>query len=141
MISKDKPVSGETLYRAKRTKFIRYCAMLMLGCMALGAALGYFSSMAEDGALPGWIIITLLAATWVLAGYLTWDYFRRTDELDVADNLWAALFSMYFYIAAFPSWFILNDAEVTGPPDQWAIWIASMSVGFIVYLSRKLGLR
>lgn len=141
MTSTDKDLSGEARYRARRTRMLRYVALLTASGLVLGAIMGYSSQQVEDGSVPAWVIVAFLGVSWVVAGWLSWDFYHRTDELDMADNLWASLFGLSFYLAALPTWYALHDTGIAPPPEQWTIFIATMAVFFLTYLARKLGLR
>ena len=133
--------AGEQRLKSRRRAFWRCCAIGMIGGLIAGFASGFTIDLVGEGRLPALAIIALLAAA--LAGFIWFsvDYFRRVDELDLADNLWSCLFGLYFYVCLFPGWHILNDAGLVGEPDQWAIFIATMAFTAIVYGVRKLGWR
>ena len=81
-------------------------------------------------------MISLIGLIWISK-----LYFQKVDELDLADNLWASLMGLYFYFAALPVWWVVNEAGLTRYPNQWTIYIATLAFTFAAYLARKLGWR
>jgi hypothetical protein len=73
--------------------------------------------------------------------WFTRDYLRRVDELDLLDNLWAALFGFFFYFTAFPLWNSLATFDLAPAVDNWLLWTATTIVMFAAYCLRKMGLR
>ena len=130
-------LSGEEKLRAKRRRFIRYVALTCLAFAVGGLVVGFASAAAEDAAIPPWILLPLIAAS--LVGFVVFsrNYFRRVDEVDLLDNLWASLIGMYFYIVAFPLWTLLDRVGYIGPPDHWLIWGATLALSMTAYLYRK----
>jgi hypothetical protein len=113
----------------------------MIVALGIGFVSGYTVDLVATGTLPPFTVYAFLALG--LAGFcwFSYDYFRRVDELDLADNLWASLFGLYFYICALPCWTFLYDAQLAPEPNNWAIYIATFAFTFIVYSIRKLGWR
>ncbi len=133
--------SGETRMKIRRNRFYRFVALGMGASAILGIALGYTSDMFTDGRLPAWLLFALLALALVGCTWFCWSYFHRVDELDVMDNLWAALISIYFYMAAAPIWWLLHDVGVAPEVNHFAVYLATLGVNIATYSLRKLGLR
>lgn len=111
------------------------------GLMAAGMIAGMLSGLFEkDSGLtldPAWAVafILIIFVTFV---WLSIVFFKRVDELELADNLWAGLFGIYFYIAAQPSWHVLHQVDLVGPIQPWPIYFATLFVSIAAYLGRKL---
>lgn len=137
----DAPISGEQKHNSRRKSFVRYLVIALLAALVIGFGNGILVGMAVDGTLPAAVVVALVIIMAVGFIWFCFDYFKRIDELDLADNLWASVIGLYAYVMAFPSWTWLHDAGLVGPPDQWAIWVGTIAVATIAYLARKLGLR
>lgn len=135
------PLSGEARLRARRTKFILFVGAGIAIAFIGGVFSGVFAALIEDAVIPAWTIWPLLAA--VVAGFswFTYRYYQKVDELDLADNLWANTFGLYFYIFAAPTWFLLNHLGQVPPPHHLGLLLATIGVAMLAYLIRKLRLR
>jgi len=135
-----KAQSGEQRLKNRRRNFIRFVAIGVGVALIAGFATGVIVARGVSEFAP-WIVV--LATTLVLIGYAWFsvEYFRRTDELDLLDNLWASTVAVYFYIAALPAWFVLDDAGIAPPIDHWAIYGATFFVAIAAYAARRMGVR
>lgn len=133
--------SGEARLRRRRKSFWRYVALAVLVAFVVGIASGVGVALVEEEILPGWVIYIAIALIVIGFAWFTRDYYRRVDELDLLDNLWAALVAIYFYVCALPVWFVLQDAGLAPEPDHWIIWGGTMIVMLVTYGVRKLGWR
>lgn len=133
--------SGEQRLRARQRAFIRYCAIALVAAFGAGIGSGYIGGLVADGRLPVWLIYITSALFAIGFAWFTRDYLKRIDELDLMDNLWAALFGFFFYFTAFPIWNSLAAFELAPAVDNWLLWIATTIVMFAAYCLRKLGLR
>jgi hypothetical protein len=135
------PTSGEARLKAKRNAFLRYFSLAMLAGFAAGIASGVAAAMVEDGSLPKGVLIALWAVTIGLFVWFSRDYFRRVDELDLLDNLWASTIGLYGYIAVFGTWYLFHDVGIAPEMDQIAIMLATLAITTAAYIARKLGWR
>lgn len=128
---------GEGRAASRRRSFWRFFWTGMVVALVVGGIAGTARSLNEFGLVPPLLTFPILVAA---LGFYTWFsivFFRRVDELEVADNLWASLIGLYFYIALMPSWAFLHYFGWVGAPDHWAIWAATMAATAIVYGVRK----
>ncbi|MFN2100730.1 hypothetical protein [Altererythrobacter sp. MF3-039] len=134
-------LTGEQRLKSRRNRFFRFCAIGFFGAGLVGFFSGYAADSVADGSFPPWALVVFVALA--VAGFVwfSWDYFRRVDELDVMDNLWAGMIGLYFYIVAFPVWHVFYDAGVLSQPHQWTLYLATLAVSMGTYLLRKIGLR
>ena len=95
--------SGEARLRRRRRRFLSWMALATIGFAVLGAVSGYLYAASEGGAAAPWIVFPLALAAIVGLIVFTLAYFRRVDEVDRQDNLWASLVGLYFYRAALPT--------------------------------------
>ncbi|RIV88817.1 hypothetical protein [Aurantiacibacter zhengii] len=141
MTDKTDTFSGEARLKSRRNSLWRFCAIGTGIAAGVGLVAGYAGGLYADGTLPAWALF----ATWVVAvmsfAWFSWEYFRRVDELDMLDNLWCCLFGLYFYIVAFPSWWLFHDLGLAPEINHVAIYLATLGIGAVVYIARKLGLR
>lgn len=135
------PLSGELKLKARRSAWIRYFIIAVLISFGAGLGTGYLSGLFESGELPIW---TLYAAWAVVLAGLAWftrDYFRRIDELDLADNLWSHLIGYYVTLWAFGLWYVLYDIGRAPEPTALPVIAFMLVTTFVVYGARKLGIR
>ena len=137
----DNPDVGQQRLHTRRRKLIRLVALATLGFTVLGAATGFIAAMTEGTRLPSWTVMPLVAAAVIGLAIFSVVYFRRIDEVDLADNLWASLIGLYFYGAAFPAWEFLNTIGSLPPVHGWGLWGATMVVALLAYVARRTGLR
>ncbi|QZH74852.1 MAG: hypothetical protein JY451_14570 [Erythrobacter sp.] len=134
-------LSGEARLKARTRKFWTFLALGFALSLAIGFFTGTAGALYEGGTLPGWTIYALWGVALAGFSWFTWEYFRRVDELDLMDNLWAAIIAFYFYVLAMPSWWLFNDLGLAPEPDHIVIYFSTVLVMFIAYGLRKLGLR
>ena len=133
--------TGETRHTTRRRSFFRYLIVAIVVSLLAGMASGAGAAMVESGTLPPAALYLALALLVPAMIWFTRDYFRRIDELDLLDNLWASTIGLYFYIIAYALWFIVADAELVGESHSFGLFIATLGVTLGAYLLRKLGLR
>jgi len=134
-------LTGEERLKARRSRFLRFCAIGFLVAMLVGLLSGMSTQWYRDGTISIWILLAMLIAAIAGFVYFTYDYYRRVDELDLLDNLWANTAGLYGYFILFGSWFFLHDAGIVAPPNHLLIAVATMAILFIAYGIRKLALR
>ena len=132
---------GERLYADQRKRFWAIIAGLAL-IGALTGFVGAFIIQHEHfgtGASPQ--MLTLAAAGIVLVAFLSayasWRFFATVDELELADNLWGSLIGFYAYAILFPVWWALNAIGRAPEPDDWLIYLFSVTVALAAYAYRK----
>ncbi|MCL4673652.1 MAG: hypothetical protein KJZ64_12120 [Sphingomonadaceae bacterium] len=138
MTDNDPAQSGEARLKARYKAFIRHLALAALIGIAAGALSGVTLARVEDGALPKSVFIGLWSFMVALFVWFTRDYFRRIDEVDLIDNLWASTIGLYGYIAAFCSWFMFHRIGLTPPPGQLTILLTTVIIATIAYFVRKV---
>lgn len=141
MTKSDPDLSGEARLKRRRSRFYRYLGLAFLVSIVAGMASGTMVSFYENGLIPLWL--PLLAFAIAAAGlvWFTRDYFKRVDELDRMDNLWAHLIGLYGGFIVFCFWYLLADLGVTGEPSGLGVVGAMLLITFAAYGARKLGLR
>lgn len=133
--------SGEQRLRSRRNRFWRYCAIAFVVALLSGLVSGYASDLYKEGNLPAWSLILIWTVVVLAFIWFSRDYFRRVDELDLLDNLWASTFAIYGYFIMLGSWLLFHDVGLASEPQQIPIAIATFAILMISYLARKLGLR
>ena len=133
--------SGETRLKAKRNAFFRYFALAVLAGFVAGMMSGVAAALVEDGILPTSVLIALWAATVALFVWFCRDYFRRIDELDLLDNLWASTIGLYGYVVVFGTWYLFHQVGIAPEIDQIAVMLATLAITTAAYIARKLGWR
>lgn len=134
--------SGEIRYKAKRRAFVRYLAITCMIALVLGYFSGYFTGRFKDGEIHVALPIAALGAVLAFLAWFTVDYFRRVDELDLMDNLWAHLIGQYGALFLFMGWYFLAELNVVSAyPTAIAVILAMIATTFIAYGLRKLGWR
>jgi len=133
--------SGEARLKARRNKFWTFVLAASVVAAIAGFASGFLIALIEDGSVPRFAAIPILVIAASGFVWFSYRYYKKVDELDLADNLWANTFGIYFFIITPAGWQILNHAGLTGPPDLWTIWIGGILFAGIAYGIRKLGFR
>ena len=134
-------LSGEERFRKRRRSFITYIALAVAIAMFAGIASGVLAANASLGNVPVWLLFGVWVIMVVAFIWFTRDYFRRVDELDLLDNLWASLVGLYTYVLVFASWYLFDDLEIGPPMDHFAIFWITMGAMLVAYVLRKLGWR
>ena len=134
-------LSGEQRLKSRRRRFYRYLAIALIASIIAGMVSGVLSAFYDAGTIPLWVPLLACAVVAVALIWFTYDYFRRVDELDLMDNLWAHLTGLYAGVIAFGVWYFLADLGVTQSPTALAIVAITMLATFAAYGLRKLGLR
>lgn len=133
--------SGEARLKSRRNRLWRFCGIGFAVSVAVGFATGFAADLFEAGTLPGWIFFIAWGLAMASFAWFTWEFFRRVDELDRMDNLWAGTVALYFYLAALPSWWLFHDIGLVPETNHYVIYAATALVFFSAYGLRKLGLR
>ena len=141
MTETDPDLSGEAKLRKKRSRFFRYLSLAFLVSLIVGAGSGALVSAYEDGEVTVWVPILIWFVALVGLVWFSIDYFRRVDELDLLDNLWAHLIGMYAGVTFFAGWYLLADLALVPDPSALAVVGFMLSATFVAYGLRKAGLR
>lgn len=141
MMSSDTPPSGEARLKVRRMRLIRYVMLALILGFGLGMGTGAVGRMVSDGVIPALALAGLWAI--VLAGsiWFSRDYFRRIDELDLMDNLWASTVALYAFFGAAVSWFVFHDAGLAPSPSYEMLGLFTFTILLIAYGARKMGWR
>ena len=141
MTDNDTSLSGEARLKAKRNAFFRYFGLALLAGFIVGMISGVAAAMVEYGSLPKSVLIGLWTGSMVLFVWFCRDYFRRIDELDLMDNLWASTIGLYGYVMVFGTWYLFHEIGMAPPIDQIAVMLATLAITTAAYIARKLGWR
>ncbi|MBD2841842.1 hypothetical protein [Erythrobacter rubeus] len=141
MTKHDNAQSGEERFRRRRNSFWRYLALAFVGFAIAGFISGYAQDSYKAGDLPTWVPITLAIMVCAALIWFTWDYFRRVDELDLMDNLWAHLIGTYTAVIVFMGWYLSGDLGLSSYPTAFGVMCALIAGTFVAYCLRKLGFR
>lgn len=134
-------LSGEEREKRRRRSFWRYLGLAMAASALAGLLSGYLSGSYLEGELP--IAVPLFAGVIALVGFVWFsvDYYRRVDELELMDNLWANLIGMHVGVLAIGGWWFLSDIDlVRAPSGIEALFVFVAAVG-LSYGLRKLNFR
>jgi len=137
----DAQISGEQRLRSRHRKFYIYVGIAMLIGFAAGIGSGMVGAMVERDILPTWLLWIVWGVVTVAFAWFTRDYFRRIDELDLLDNLWASTIGIYVYVVVFGTWYFFSDLGVMGPMNHFWIFSITMVSVLVAYVARKLGWR
>jgi len=133
--------SGEARARARRKAFYRYFGLAFLVSLIVGLVSGGLVASYEDGVIPLWMPLLAIVAAALAMIWFTRDYFRRIDELDLMDNLWAHLAGLYGGVIVFWVWYFIAELGLVAPPEASAIIGSMILIVFVAYGARKLGWR
>lgn len=137
----DTALSGEARLKAQRNRFWSFCAAGLAVAVAVGFGTGWVSDLFLQGKLPGWSMYLAWGLALTSFAWFTRIYFRRVDELDLLDNLWACMIGFYFYAIAMPSWWLFASLGLAPEVNHIMIYLAAFVITFAAYGFRKLGLR
>lgn len=135
------PQSGEARLKARRSAFWRYVALSLAVSFTVGITAGMAAGLVSKGILPTALMIVLWLLTMIGFAWATRDYFRRIDEVDLQDNLWASTIGLYVYVVTLGSWVVFNEIDVLPAPQQYIIAAITFSSALVAYGIRKLGWR
>ena len=134
---------GERLEARRRRLFWISVGILV----AAGAILGFFTGataaikgLAYDeiwSAIPAPLAVGLIALFVAAFFYGCWRFYKAIDEVELVDNLWASTASYYLYAVLFPVWWVLGKAGILPEPHDWAIYLAALVGGMLIYGWRK----
>ncbi len=134
---------GERKLRDNRKRFHRLVWLglgmgLVIGLVA-GIVTGYTraAQRAGDTGLE-WLAWPVLIAAFAAFIWYTRHYFRKIDELDLLDNLWASTVGLYAFVMAYPAWALLHEIGQAGAPQITPLWWGSMAAAGVAYGWRKL---
>lgn len=140
---------GERLLAARRRRFWTIVAVMLVSGMLLGFVFGLYAGYTDAhrekggvallGASDFPVLLRIAAVLLAIVAYaaMTWWFMRSVDELEIADNLWGSTAGFYAYSVFFPAWWALWKLDVTGEPNDVAIFAGSIAVAALVYLWRK----
>ncbi len=134
-------LSGEARLKARRRKYWTYFAVAMVVSMTAGLVSGLTSKLYQNDTIPLWLPITAIVVVIAGISWATWQYFKRIDEIDLMDNLWAHTIGLYVGIFAYMAWFLLADMEVAPTPSAMVIVAIMLVTTGIAYGLRKLNIR
>ena len=136
-------MDGENLHEQHRKRFWRNLAIAGVGGIPIGFAAGFGAGYTKGDFdafwnwAPDWLIIALLALAIGTLLYGSWRFYRSVDEVELLDNLWGSSAAYSAYSLLFPSWWVLQKAGITAPPNHWLIFLIAIGTGMAVYLGRK----
>lgn len=139
--NEDLPVSGEERFRKRRKSFFTYVGVAMLVALGAGIASGALAANVSLGNAPVWLFFAVWVIMLVAFVWFTRDYFRRVDELDLMDNLWASLAALYTYVVVYGSWYLFASLDIAPPINADVIFWTTMGAMLVAYGIRKLGWR
>ncbi|MGI9377823.1 MAG: hypothetical protein ACR2PC_17310 [Tsuneonella suprasediminis] len=131
-------LSGEERLKNRRRAYWKYIGRAMGIAFVAGTVGGVLAILAVKGVVPAWVLYPLTGAALIAFAWFSYDYFRRIDELDLLDNLWATTVGFYVYFALEICWLLFNRAGLTPPPDDIAVLGISMLALVLTYGWRKL---
>lgn len=142
MTDNDAKLSGEERYSKRRRAFWRYLIITLVAFMVAAFFSGFIQRSYRDGDVSLWVPMLAGAALLVAMIWFTWDFFRRVDELDLMDNLWAHLIGQYGAVFGFMGWYFLADLGLLASyPTAISVIIIMLVTTFLAYGARKLGFR
>ena len=138
---KETSISGEEKLRARNTKISLYAILMAAAGLSSAVLAAEAVKLVVDGTLPIAALYAVLAVMLGIFIWLTVEYFRRVEELDLLDNLWANTFGFYTILACAVGWAFINQAGAAPPPNGFVL-IAVGAIGSVAgYIIRKLGWR
>ncbi|MGC6399696.1 hypothetical protein ACNI3Q_03840 [Sphingomonas sp. FW199] len=133
------PGIGELAQRARQ----RRLRWIILALVTAGFFTGFLAARVEDegggfldGIPPEFAIG--FAVVWTLAiCYGGWRYHKATDEVERANNRFAAVYAFNAYLTGYPVWFVLWKGGLVPEPDHRAIFVGLYVLMIVLYLWKK----
>lgn len=141
MTETDITMTGEARLRKRRNAWWRYLGIAFVASALAGFFGGYFVDAYQEGRLPLWVPVVTVVAALIALAWFTRDYFRRVDELDLMDNLWAHLIGLYGGMITFMGWYFFAELSLVAYPSALAAIALMWFFTFAAYGIRKLGFR
>ena len=140
MAETNEPIAatGEQRLRDRRRSFWTYAIGGILLALPVGLCVGYLTRQGRDGVYSPAAAVIAMAAAVVIFAWYTIGYYRRVDELDLADNLWAGFIALHLLLVAYPCWVMLHFLGLTSAPSAEALWFGTFAATFLAYGWRKL---
>jgi hypothetical protein len=122
---------------------------ILLGCGALGAAMGIGMSFAGDGSLtsgggvfsndplPTWLAIVLVLIIGLVTPVLSIIWHRTVDEQEVDAYKMGALYAFYVYAIGAPLWWMSWRGGFAPEPNGFVIYFAAIFTALIVWTWKK----
>ncbi len=138
---------GERQAAQRRRLFWTSLGIIGIGAALVGLMTGYTAAhndiaIADIWAkLPRALAVAILVVALVGFTYGTWRFMMSIDEVELADNLWGSTASYYVYATLFPVWWALGKIGLMSEPNDWAIYLAALGGGGVIYLWRKWRVR
>ena len=132
---------GEQRLQQSRNRYWRYFGVIMLTAAGVGVLTGALGDAFDNGYVPQAVFLAIIAAIAIGFVWLCFDYYRRLDEVDLMDNLWAATVALNAGFLVWFVWWVLGDAGITVRPQATPILLGMLIINLGVYLARKTGLR
>jgi len=131
------PSTGEERLRRRRWDFWTYSIAGLAVALPVGLSVGYLMRKGVDGvyspaAALGAMAIASAAFVWFSIGY-----YRRIDELDLADNMWAAFIAVHGLLIGYPAWLLTSVLGLAPPPTAEGLFFGTIGATFIAYGWRK----
>jgi uncharacterized membrane protein YphA (DoxX/SURF4 family) len=142
MMASDGVGAGERAGKARRKRILGIVAMLMIA----GGVVGFLTAFFEDksgagflqGTLPPWAAILCSAVLIVALTWGSWKFFQAVDEVELRDNYIGSTVALYFYMTAYPVWYLLWRGTLVPEPSHEWIFVGTGAVMMIAYLWKKL---
>lgn len=129
---------GEQRHRQRRRAFWAYSVAGLAVALPVGMCIGYLLRQGVDGVYsPAAALIAMAIATAAFV-WFSIGYYRRLDELDLADNLWGAFIAVHVLLVGFPTWAMLHILELTPAPSAEGLYFGTIGATFLGYGWRKL---
>lgn len=138
MTDTDTALSGELRHRARRRSFWTFSLAGIALAFPVGIATGYLLRQGQEGTYSPVAALILIALSLAAFVWFAIGYYRRVDELDFADNLWAAFIALHVLLVAYPVWKMLDILEMAPPPNAEQLWFGTIIACFVAYGWRKL---
>ena len=138
MTDTDAVQTGEQRHRARRRSFWTFSLAGVVLAVPIGIATGYLLRQGQEGAYSPLAALVAMAAAVVAFVWFTIGYYRRVDELDLADNFWAGFIALHILLVAYPGWKMLSVLDMLPPPNAETLWLGTFAACFVAYGARKL---
>ena len=131
---------GERMGRVRRRRWWLSLAVITAAAVVAGIVADTIALRGRDlmSTISPLALVVLVAAIVLAFAYGCWLMTRALDEVELNDNLWGGIAGLYVYMLGFPSWWLLWKGGVTGEPNDWVVYLVSLSVASLVYGFRRV---
>ncbi|UZK64861.1 hypothetical protein [Sphingomonas sp. M1-B02] len=132
---------GERAAKVRRRKIVGILFIAgALGGVG-GGLMGFYRDQNDPGLIGPLPPVVAIVATAIMAVTIvvaSWAYLRAVDEVERLTNYWSSMFTLYFFLVAYPAWYLLWKGGLVPEPRHEIIFVTVYLVMIAAYFWKKL---